>query len=125
MGPTVPGDVVAGFDDLLDRFRELLDAARIDEESPWDLQAVQQPDQPPNADPTAIGRPGLGRVVDGVLLELGGLHRIIRRTFVRPGFEHHRDRNRDLLAVRPAHLTGSHFLPFSVQSIVRYSRTSR
>src|SRR5665647_2859861 len=64
MGPAVPGDVVAGFDDLLDRFRELLDAARIDEESPRDLQAVQQPDQPPNADPTAIGRPRDQGLVD-------------------------------------------------------------
>ena len=101
LGVGMRGDVEAGLGDLLDRVRIDLGAARIDEERRRHAEPLQRPHQPPDADAAAVGGPGLGGVIDGALLQMRGLHRIVRRAVVGPGLEHHRDRDGDLLAVRP------------------------
>ena len=95
------GDVEAGLDDLLDRVGIKLGAARVDEERRRNAEPLERMHQPPHADAAAVGGPGLGGMIDGALLQMRGLHRIARRAVVRPGLEHHRHRDGDLLAVRP------------------------
>jgi hypothetical protein len=58
------GDVEPGLGDLLDRIRVDLRAAGIDEERRRHAEPLERPYQPPDADAAAVGRPGLGGVID-------------------------------------------------------------
>src|SRR5262249_24374569 len=84
-----------------------LRAARIDAEGAADAVAVEQRDQPPDANLTAVAAPGDAGVVDAGFV-LRRLHAIGRRLPLRPRLQHGVDGHRDALAVRPGEGTSAH-----------------